>query len=216
MVFAHQDVYLPKDWTDKLDRALELLGSQDPDWAVLGVFGAMRGGSRDLRGHCYSTGLQKMLGAGFETPLEASSLDELVLVVRRSTELRFDDKMPDYHLYGTDICLQAQSLGLKAYIISAFCIHNSRGLKYFPMAFWRSYLYTRSKWWDRLPVTTSCTIVEKTCARMFRQIARDVKAWLLSSREPGVRRADIDQLYRTVIQEGTQRNLDDQPEFDNA
>lgn len=213
MVFAHQDVYLPRDWTTSVERALRFLATDDPKWAVLGVFGAMRNGPHELRGHCYSTGLQSMLGIAFENPLEATSLDELLLVVRRSTGLRFDEELPGFHLYGTDICLQAQVRGLKAYVISAFCIHNSTGLKYFPLAFWRSYLYMRSKWWDRLPVATCCTTLEKTCGRMLAQIARDLKARLLSSRRPGVRHVDIAQLHRFLVQRGLQTEPDERSEF---
>lgn len=199
LVFAHQDVYLPEGWTANVERALAFLDTEDPHWGVLGIFGVADAGHATLRGHCYSTGLRTILGAAFSAPQRASSLDEFLLVVRRSRGLRFDENLPGFHLYGTDICLEARSRGLNAYIIPAFCIHNSMGLKYFPIAFWRAYLYIRTKWPDQLPIVTCCTTVTKYCGPMLTQLTRDVKARLLSSRRPGIRSMEIDQLYRAVI-----------------
>ena len=44
IVFAHQDVYLPAGWDDKLARCLEHLDQLDPKWAVSGLFGLIRDG----------------------------------------------------------------------------------------------------------------------------------------------------------------------------
>ncbi len=65
----------------------------------------------------------------------ASVLDELLLVIRRSSGLSFDDGLPSFHLYGADICLQAQMGGMKSYIITAFCIHNSNGVRYLSLEY---------------------------------------------------------------------------------
>ena len=132
VVLAHQDVYLPETWLPDLSRALALLAASDPQWGVLGVFG-IASSPRRPSGYCYSTGLRTILGHPYSHPIETDSLDELVLIVRRSAGLRFDERLPGFHLYGTDICLQARSKGLKNYIIPAFCIHNSNGVKSFPV-----------------------------------------------------------------------------------
>ncbi len=160
VVFAHQDVYLPEVWISELACALDHLAERDPQWGVLGVFGVARGSERRV-GYCYSTGLKRVLGHPFVTPIPAESLDELVLVVRKSSGLRYDERLPGFHLYGADICLQARKQGLNTYIIPAFCIHNSIGVRYLSRAFWRSYRYMQKKWKAELPVVTCCTTITR-------------------------------------------------------
>ncbi len=128
-----------------------------------------------MRGYCYSTGLRRTLGAPFAAPLPARTLDEFVLVVRKSSGLRFDERLPGFHLYGTDICLQAEAHHLGSYILSAFCIHNANGIDRLPYAFWQSYLYLRRKWWQRLPVATCCTTLTKGCLPIVRRLASEME-----------------------------------------
>ena len=132
LVFAHQDVYLPPEWYSQLAAAVSQLSQSAPNWAVLGVFGI----TCDSRphGYMYCTGLQKVLGQSFSRPVPCASLDEVVLILRRSANLTFDEQLPGFHFYGTDICLEAQQRGLDSYIIPAFCVHNTEGMKFLPWA----------------------------------------------------------------------------------
>src|SRR5882724_12411596 len=41
LVFVHQDVYLPQGWIDSVNRSLETLSREDPNWGVLGVWGTV-------------------------------------------------------------------------------------------------------------------------------------------------------------------------------
>ncbi len=199
VVFAHQDVYLPKGWFAALSRSLRALAITDPNWGVLGVFGVSRGNASDMRGHCYSTGLKRVLGDPFDAPIEAGVLDELLLVVRRGSGLKFDNGLPSFHLYATDICLQARANGMKCYIVSAFCVHNSNGVKYFTLDYWRSYIYMRRKWWGILPVKTCCSTISKSFLPMMAQVVSDIRQWLRGNRVVGTRCTDVSGLYRTVI-----------------
>ena len=198
LVFAHQDVYLPDDWIRNLERALAHLATHDPNWAVLGAFGVTKGPGGALCGHCYSTGLRRRLGAPFSTPITAQSLDELVLIVRRSSGLRFDEDLPGFHLYGADICLQAARQGMSSYIVSAFCIHNANGIRYLPLNFWRAYFYLRRKWWEVLPVRTCCTTLTKACAPVANRLAVELKHRICPE-EVGFRCQDVKALYREII-----------------
>ena len=58
-------------------------------------------------------------------PARVSTLDELLLVVPRNTPLQFDPAL-GFHLYGADICLLAQELGLAVVALDAACHHNTR------------------------------------------------------------------------------------------
>jgi hypothetical protein len=85
LIFVHQDVYVPKGWMTCLSRTLDELATLDPQWGVLGVYGVAKDGGK--AGHVYSSGLDRVLGKPFTQPLEAVSLDELLLVTRRSANL---------------------------------------------------------------------------------------------------------------------------------
>ena len=203
VVFAHQDVFLPDGWFKSVSAAIEKISVCDPDWAVLGVFGRTSVGAE--AGYVYSCGLQRILGQPFEQPVEIRSLDEVVLILRRSSGLRFDEGMPGFHLYGTDICLEAQRRGLRCYAISAFCVHNSNGLNGLPRAYSRALSYVRKKWRKQLPIRTPCMEITRwgipfLCHRLETLLARNQKS--------GVRCSDPAELHQRLIRENLVRNID--------
>lgn len=159
IVFAHQDVYLPEGWHQWLAASLQKLSAADPAWAVAGPIGI--GPEQRLVGQVHCTRAGHTVGAQLCEPAPSRSLDELLLIVRRSAGIRFDPQLPGFHLYGTDICLEASRRGLRSYVIPAFCIHNASGWTFLPLAFWRCYFHLRRKWWDRLPITTSCVVIQR-------------------------------------------------------
>ena len=111
MVFAHQDMIFPESWPKQLEEALVYLEASDPGWGVLGCYGKARDGVG--HGWTYSPG-QGLIGRRFGYPEPIQTLDEIVLVFRMSSGLRFDDDLPHFHLYGTDICLRAAGRGMKS------------------------------------------------------------------------------------------------------
>lgn len=200
LVFAHQDVYLPPGWDDQLARAVAQLSHRDPDWGVLGVWGI----ALDLepRGFCYCTGLQKVLGGGFVDPVKCVSLDELLLVLRRPAGLQFDEHLPGYHLYGTDICLTAKQRGMNSYVIPALCIHNTAGLEFLPWAFWRAYFYLRRKWHDQLPIQTPCTRIDRFPMQAIEHPLRSIYSHWIKRRTSGKRVDDPRSLYEELVRSG--------------
>lgn len=166
LIFVHQDVYLPHGWLTSLRQALDLLSTFDPNWGVLGVYGVNKSWD-DGAGFIYCAANGK-LGNAFEGVRQVRSLDEVILILRKSSKLRFDERMPGFHMYGTDICLEARRRGMASYAISAFCIHNTNGYGMLPLDFWRCYLFMRKKWRSELPVATSCTEITFGCWPMIR------------------------------------------------
>jgi hypothetical protein len=158
VVFLHSDVYLPETWFSQLECALQHLDRSDPAWGVLGCWGATRDGQ--YRGHVYSTGWG-MLGTAFERPQRVQTLDEVILIFRKSSGLQFDENLPHFHFYGTDICLRAAKRAMTSYAISAFCIHNTNQILRLPKEFYSCYSYIRRAWKDSLPIQTSCIRVSK-------------------------------------------------------
>lgn len=154
LVFAHQDVYIPSTWHQHLLNAITLLENRSPSWGVLGSVGVDNYNS--VQGVSWSTGLNREVATPVKRPEPAVSLDELILVVRKSSGLVFDDNLPGWHLYGTDIVQEAQKRGLGSYIIHAPVIHNSLPVVRFDAGFAKCYQYLQRKWACSLPIQTCC------------------------------------------------------------
>jgi hypothetical protein len=159
IIFAHQDVYLPKPWLIHLTETIDEIETVDLDWSVIGVFGVTDEGS--MEGHCWSTGLNMMLGSPFGKPRHASTIDELVIVLRKSSGLQFDEKLPGFHLYGADIVQTAITSGFSAYIVDAPVVHNSKRVKSLSGPYTSAYRYMQKKWRNRLPITTPVTTITR-------------------------------------------------------
>ena len=196
LVFIHQDVYLPAGWFQDFSRALLWLEEYDPDWGVLGSFGKDRFGKSI--GFAYSAGLRQILGGRLERPAEVATLDEMLLVLRRSSGMRFDEKLPGFHLYGTDVCLQARSRNLRNYAVSAFCVHNSNAIPWLPWSFWRSLIYIQRKWAQVLPVHSPCICISRNPWPVVWYFCWKARNRIFRS-EATVRRCDrADLLYNTL------------------
>lgn len=152
IVFAHQDVYFPKDWLADLDRSLKMLEELDPEWGVLGCSGVDNQGL--FAAYLYSVGLG-IIGKPFVQPIAVDTLDEFILISRKSSNLRFDPSLPHFHFYGTDICMSARKAKKNCYAISAFSVHNT---SHGPLApdFFRCYWPVKRKWKEYLPIQTPC------------------------------------------------------------
>jgi hypothetical protein len=196
LVFAHQDVYLPSEWDSQLAAAVSQLSQSAPNWAVLGVWGITR--ESKAHGYMYCTCMQKMLGQPFRQPVPCASLDEVVLILRRSAALQFDEQLPGFHLYGTDICLVAMQAGFSSYVIPAFCIHNACGQTFLPWAFWLAYFYFRHKWKERLPIRTPCTVITRSCYPLLLHPAQSFIAHFVKRQRVGARVLDPGALYRAL------------------
>lgn len=152
IVFCHQDMFFPAPWISQLASILDSLQSRDPNWGVLGCCGITSDGR--LRGYVYSLGVGIIGGPG--EPAEIQTLDEIVLILRKSSGLRFDGKLPHFHLYGTDICLRAATRRMKSYAISALCVHNTFQDFDLPKEFFECCQYVKRKWKQFLPIRTTC------------------------------------------------------------
>jgi hypothetical protein len=152
MIFAHQDVYFPEGWHIHLQTAVDALADRDENWAVLGCYGVTEEGAK--AGHVWSSGMQKELKTDFQSPLKVNSLDELVLVVRRSSGIRFDRALPHFHLYGTDIVQTAKKAGFGSFVIEAPVIHNSDQLFRLDKGYRQAYTYMCNKWRVDPPIRT--------------------------------------------------------------
>ena len=152
LIFAHQDVYLPRGWFDKVEREIGRLSEADPEWAVAGLAGVRADGS--WCGHLWDSGLGRVDGRPFSNAVAVASLDELLLIVRRGANVSFDPKLPRFHLYGTDIVLTAYSQGKAAYVLDVPAIHNCKAGARIGQDYVEAYEFMVNKWRRKLPWPT--------------------------------------------------------------
>ena len=185
IVFAHQDILFPACWVDDLRRALKELESTDPNWGVLGCYGA----TLDDYGRGYIlSGAQGILGKPFEQPEPVQTLDEIVLIWRKSSGMRFDENLPHFHFYGTDICMEAAERGRKSYAISAFCIHNAAQTIILPREFYQCCRYIKAKWLRRLPIQTTVTRITTSDIPIYRRKLSEIYLKYVRKRVNGLHR----------------------------
>jgi hypothetical protein len=159
VVCVHQDVYFPEGWFARLATLVEQWRPSGAPWGVLGCFGSCRSVSGGV-GRVYTSG-KGWHGKAVTAPERIETLDEIVLVLRRSSGLRFDPALPAFHLYGTDICLAARSRGFENYALPGFCVHNTNQLLRLPPEFSECYRYLKRKWFRRMPIYTSCITISR-------------------------------------------------------
>ena len=172
IAFVHQDVYLPTSWLAFLQRAVSVLNIQDPDWAVLGVYGLGRDGRHV--GQTWSSGLGCELGRPLPAPTPVVGVDELAFVLRRAAGCSFDARLPGFHLYGTDIVQTACSKGKGAYVANLPVVHNSRTVRVLNNDYVAAYRYMQRKWWTDLPIPTSTILLTRSSIPLVRARLRSV------------------------------------------
>jgi hypothetical protein len=196
IVFCHQDIFLPDAWLSEVARALDWLEEQDPKWGVLGCYGETR--NDNGRGYIYSSGCG-IMGRPFEHPAQVQTLDEIVLILRKSSGLRFDDSLPHFHLYGTDICLRAEKFGMKSYAICAFCIHNTHQNLILPREFYECCKHVKRTWRQRLPIQATCIRITKFGFPLQRRRLREIYLRHIRRKEcGGIRASDPQELLMRV------------------
>ncbi len=182
IVFAHQDIIFPESWLLDLQRALDSLERTDPQWGVLGCYGETL--DDHGRGYIYSGGLG-IMGKPMGHPAPVQTLDEIVLILRKSSGLRFDEGLPHFHFYGADICMAAAARGLKSYAISAFCIHNTQQNFILPKEFYESYRHVKRRWKNSLPIRTTCVTITKFDIHMYKKRIQEAYLRFILRKEIG-------------------------------
>lgn len=174
IVFAHHDVFLPLGWEEVLADRIAEVAALDPDWALIGAYGI----GEDYRavGPVWSSSLGGFAGRVPLAPVKVQSFDELLIVLRRDAGLRFDEGLPGWHLYGTDIVQTARAAGRAAYAPGLPCIHNDRYHGALGPDYSACYRYMQRKWAAVLPIQTPVSKVTRSGLHLIRQNWRDRRA----------------------------------------
>ena len=133
-------------------------------------------------GHLWDSGLGTICGGPFGPPRNVASLDEVVLIVRRASEVSFDPALPSFHLYGTDIVLEAQKAGMKSYVVDLPVIHNSKANVRLDHTYVAAYRFMVRKWKALLPwPTVIIQLTDNPIPLLIRRIRLRYKAILRAS-----------------------------------
>ncbi|MGZ8172766.1 glycosyltransferase [Methylobacter sp.] len=200
IVFAHQDVYLPAPWLDHLLGAVALLERDQAHWGVLGLFGVT--GTGQPVGHVWSSGIGRELGQAFAEPIAAVSIDEMVIVLRRASGLRFDEALPGFHLYATDLCLAARTAGAGVYVVHAPAVHNSVPVRTLRGYYLDAYRYLKNKWAFMLPIRTPIAPITRYELGFWRAEWRRLRTRITNAKRP-VQRRDARLVARSLGYEQT-------------
>lgn len=152
IVCCHQDVIFPCDWSKKLRSQIAVVESMDKNWGVLGTFGVSLNGK--CVGHIvdpHGSGLRGKL------PSRVQSIDEHCVIIRRASELEFDETLGGFHLYAADLCLQAASKGKSIFVIDA-CVHHLS-----PGTVNESFYEIAKRLFDKWKDTCPMLVIETTC-----------------------------------------------------
>ncbi|GLS85389.1 hypothetical protein GCM10010873_03620 [Cypionkella aquatica] len=174
MVFAHHDVYLPRGWDALLSRRLRELEAVDPNWALYGPFGV--GLDASHIGPVWSSSIGLIVGRVPTAPAKVQSYDEMVIVMRRAAGLRFDEALPGWHMYGTDIVTTARTAGLHAYAGALPTIHNDRYHDHLRGDFVQAYTAMRQKWRAQLPLRTPIIKISKSGLHLYKNRWQDYRS----------------------------------------
>jgi hypothetical protein len=155
VVLVHQDVYLPEGWPARMVDQWRLAEQQGGPIGIGGVFGVLdRGVPFDAIGRVVH---RDRLLMHRSLPADVDGLDELLMVVPRGTPLRVDAKL-GWHLYGTDLALQAQEQDLRVVVLDAPCHHNSLTGRV-PWKYRESERVLARKWEKLLPIHTNLSSI---------------------------------------------------------
>ena len=166
IVFAHHDVFLPQGWDRLLAARIDEATARHPNWAVLGAFGIGLDGAH--LGPVWSSSLGMIVGRVPMAPVPVQGFDELLFVLRRAAGLRFDEALPGWHMYGTDIAQIARAAGHEALAVGLPCIHNDAYHEALGGDFAECYRFMQRKWATALPLRTPITKISRSGLHLWR------------------------------------------------
>jgi hypothetical protein len=122
ILFCHQDVFFPEGAGAAIERTLAEIHEADTGHTILGFCGM----ELDRRGEPVGAGTVVDRGHLLDWPESnaAISIDEFAVVLHRECKYKIDAEL-GWHLWATDLCLQAMADGRHARIVRVLLHHNS-------------------------------------------------------------------------------------------
>ncbi|MEO1720314.1 MAG: hypothetical protein AAFR23_08825 [Pseudomonadota bacterium] len=179
VILCHQDVEAI-DTRAHLEACIAELDERDARWGVAGNAGGL--GAKGLAIRISDpNGHDQRRGGPF--PKRVVSLDENFLLIKRETGVTFSADLHGFHLYGTDVCLIAQTLGFSAYVIDYHLKHHGKATMGQP--FWACHAAFEKKWSGVLQgrfIKTTCTHVQVSGSPLS-AIRANIRAAVINTRK---------------------------------
>ncbi|MFJ4039431.1 hypothetical protein ACIPVB_15300 [Microbacterium sp. NPDC090007] len=166
VVYAHQDVYLPRGFFEQLAARLAVLDELDPAWAVAGPIG--RDAAHLTHGTVWSTDRGRVVGAPIARPAAVQCLDECLLILRAGDLALVDLGVPGFHLYGVDLVQMGRLQGRRSYALPLDIVHHAKPITSLGGGYARAHRYMRLKWTARLPMTTLIAPLERVPWKLWK------------------------------------------------
>lgn len=125
IILVHQDVEFKFDNIDVLMQRIDEMNSIDPNWAILGNTGYNIDNINKQYTRITDPGQIDYKVGPF--PSKVSCIDENIMIVKNDLNLMFSSNIGHYHLYGADLCINAENMGYSTYVIDFHILHNSGG-----------------------------------------------------------------------------------------
>lgn len=154
IIFCHDDVELIDDGFDDLVARLDDLTEQDPDWVLAGNAGGLYRKGPPFRRRHLVISISDADGdrRRGDLPARVETLDENFIVLRRSRYIAGSFDLAGFHMYAPDLCMIAEILGGRAYVIDFHLRHHGLGKK--GADFKESHLRFRQKYSQYFPGRT--------------------------------------------------------------
>jgi hypothetical protein len=123
IILCHQDILLLYDNLEILERRIKEIDQMDSHWGIIANAGAVN--IKDIVYKITEPG--GMLYTSGTLPAKVKSVDENFILIKRSANLSFSANLKGFHLYGTDLCLIAETIGYSAYVVEFNLLHKSKG-----------------------------------------------------------------------------------------
>lgn len=170
VVLCHQDVLFYEDWVDMLFERISEVEKRTKKWGVLGTAGISK--RDDTVGVVHNMkGSLQWQASKRATYYPVQTVDEHCMIIRKSSGLRFDEKILDgWHFYGPDVCLDALSKGFMNFGILCPLVHDSASgsLMSGKREFMRLLNALAKKWRPQFPtIRTPTSIIRRRSVRTF-------------------------------------------------
>ncbi len=122
VIFCHQDIIFKYDNYEKLIYCINELNNLDKNWAIAGNAGANEIGDVYIK-------IIDPNGSHSQGPLpqKVKCVDENFIIINMKKNVACSSNLKGFHLYGLDLCQNADTLGLNSYVIDFLLEHKSAG-----------------------------------------------------------------------------------------
>ncbi|MDB5121464.1 MAG: hypothetical protein JWN56_2682 [Sphingobacteriales bacterium] len=123
IILCHQDILLHDHNINDLDKRIEEMDFIDANWGILSNAGGIN--LKYVAMHVTQNSGNRLIE--HLLPLKTKTVDENFILVKSTSNLALSHNLKGFHMYGTDICLICETLGLTSYIIDFNLTHKSNG-----------------------------------------------------------------------------------------